>query len=126
MLNTKQSSFTHFRDKVVVITGAASGIGKALAEELVESQAQVILVDWNAKLLQETEAYFKSRGGKVCAWEINVSNLADVQEMISSAIAQYQRIDYLFNNAGIGIAGEVRDFSIEDWREVIDVNLGGV
>lgn len=126
MLNFRPVSSAYYQNKVAIITGGASGIGRALAEELIKYQTQLVIIDWNEKLLSETEASLKSKGGKVRSWAVDVSDLTKVQEVVTATIAEFQQIDFLFSNAGVGIAGEVRDFSIEDWRPVIDVNLGGV
>lgn len=115
-----------FKDKVAIITGAGSGIGKALAEELARRGAHVVISDINAERIEKVAEEVAQSGGKITALTLDVSDYGAVKEMIDDAVAAHGRIDYVFNNAGIAIAGPAKDFSIDDWRKVIDTNLYGV
>ncbi|UCD86185.1 MAG: SDR family NAD(P)-dependent oxidoreductase [Deltaproteobacteria bacterium] len=115
-----------FKDKIDIITGGASGIGRALGEELSRRGALVILVDMNTKLLEEVANSITEAGGRAKAATLDVSDYEVVKKLVDDTMTQYGRLDYIFNNAGIGVAGEARDYSYEDWRKVIDVNLYGV
>ncbi len=114
-----------FADKIIIITGGASGIGRALGEELSRRRAQVILADLNTELLEEVASSITKAGGQVKAVTLDVSDFEAVKKLVDSTVAQYGRLDYIFNNAGIAVAAEARDYSYDDWRRVIDVNLYG-
>lgn len=115
-----------YRDKVAVITGGASGIGRCLGEKLAALGAQVVLSDINRTGLEATIKEISSNGGRVSGEVLNVSDYEAFKAHIDGVVAEKGRIDYLFNNAGIAIAAEFRDMTLEDWNKVIDINLHGV
>lgn len=112
--------------KVAIITGGAGGIGKALAEELAERGCYVVLADINGELLEQTAADLRAAGAQLNAKTIDVRHADQVQQLVEGAFRQLGRIDYMFNNAGVNLLGELRDTSLEDWNLLIDVNLRGV
>lgn len=114
-----------FANKIVVITGGASGIGRALGKQLAGSGAFVILADKNEPLLMQTVNEIKSFGHQAKGVVLDVSDFEQVKRMVDDVVSENGRLDYIFNNAGIGIAGEAQNYSIEDWKKVIDVNLYG-
>jgi NAD(P)-dependent dehydrogenase (short-subunit alcohol dehydrogenase family) len=99
-----------FENRVAIVTGGASGIGFALCEELRRRGAKVVTGDI-------------SLGG---AEALDVRNAEQVQRFVDATVRVHGRLDYMFNNAGIGCGGEVRDLTLDHWRAVIDVNLVGV
>jgi len=115
-----------FKDKIVIITGGASGIGRALGEELCSSGARVVLSDINAELLARTGEELRASGHQVDSAALDVRDSEAVKGLIEGTAREHGRIDYLFNNAGIAVAGEARDVSLDDWRAVIDTSLYGV
>ena len=115
-----------FSGKVAIVTGAASGIGKALGEALADRGANVIFSDINPALLEEVVGPITQKGYTVHSMTLDVTDDQAVHKMVSDIVAQYGRLDYIFNNAGIVVAGEIRDVPIEDWRNVLNVNLNGV
>jgi len=115
-----------YRDKVVLLTGAASGIGRALAGELVRRGAVVVLTDSQAGPLQDATDQLCRAGGRASAALLDVTDAEAVKRAVDETAARHGRLDYLFNNAGIGVGGEARDLSLRDWQEVLDVNLHGV
>ena len=115
-----------FSNKIAIITGAASGIGFALSRELARRGALVVMVDRNADLLFASAASIKGEGFRVIAAQLDVTDHAAVKKLVDDIIAAHNRIDYLFNNAGVVICGEAQDFSLDDWHSVIDTNLYGV
>ncbi len=115
-----------FRDKIAIITGAGSGIGKALAKQLAEKGARLVVCDINQERIEQTQKELEKLGVEIRAWQVDVSDYQAVKNMVDATVEQFGRLDYIFNNAGIAIGGEVRDITIEDWRAVINVNLWGV
>jgi NADP-dependent 3-hydroxy acid dehydrogenase YdfG len=115
-----------FNGKVAVITGAGSGIGQALASELAVRGAHVVISDVNTERIEKTAHGIENAGGKATAWSVDVSDYDEVKKMIDDTISAHGRIDYIFNNAGIAVVGQAKDFSIDDWHKVIDINLKGV
>ena len=113
-------------DKVAVITGAGSGIGRATALRFTEEGARVVAVDWNAEHGQETVATIQSRGGQAIFVEADVSRGEDARRMVEAAMTTYHGLNILFNNAGIQVFGTIPDTSEADWHKVLDVNLKGV
>jgi NAD(P)-dependent dehydrogenase (short-subunit alcohol dehydrogenase family) len=115
-----------FKDKIAIVTGAASGIGKALCEELVRRGARVVATDINEEALQSTVASIKAPSHAVHAEKQDVTDYEAFKKLVEDTVAREGRLDYIFNNAGIAILGEVRDTTIDHWRKVLDVNLNGV
>ena len=109
------------RGDVALVTGAASGIGLALTEALLQRGLYVVATDRNAAGLEATLAH---SGAWTLALDVTDANA--FAEVARKARERYGRIDYLFNNAGISVAGEARDFALQDWTSVFDVNLLGV
>jgi len=119
----------YFSGKTAVVTGAASGIGLALVEELLLSgAAKVMMADTNAGRLDENGKRLNERYGDRVKWlQCDVSAQEQVQSLIDQSADYFDgRIDMLFNNAGIGWYGAIRKASLADWRRVIDINLWGV
>lgn len=115
-----------YQDKVAIVTGAASGIGAALCTELSRRGAHVVLADANHEAASELASTLSSAGGSAHAAELDVRDREAFQRLVADTVEQKGRVDLLFNNAGVGLAGEVGDLSHEDWQKVVDVNLWGV
>ncbi len=114
-----------FTDCICMVTGGASGIGKALCADLVQRGARVIISDNDSELGEETASKIDPEGNKAEFIPLDVTDSAAFEKVVKDTISKYGRLDYLFNNAGIAIFGEARDSVCEDWREVIDTNLYG-
>lgn len=115
------------RKKVVLITGAGSGIGRATAllfSEEVESK--VIVIDYNQDLGKETVDIIIKKGGDASFFKVDISNTEEVREMTNKVIKNYNRIDVLANVAGAELVGSVIDTSEEDWDRVMAVNQKGI
>ena len=113
--------------RTCLVTGASKGIGRAVAEELGENGAEVV-VNYRSS---EGEAYevrdaVEERGGKAVVAQADVANLAEVEAMYEAARDEFGRIDVLVNNAGITVDKKFENMTREDWERVVDVNLGGV
>ena len=115
-----------FEGAVAVVTGGASGIGKALGEALAERGCEVVLADVDGELANKAAAAICSRGLKATAASVDVTNFAAISKTIDETVKRCGRLDYLFNNAGISISGEVLAHRMEDWDRILDVNLRGV
>jgi NAD(P)-dependent dehydrogenase (short-subunit alcohol dehydrogenase family) len=115
-----------FDDAVAIITGGGSGIGAGLGRGLAAAGALVVLADRRLDAAQAIAADIAARGGRAEAVGLDVRDAAAVEALVAEAMSRHGRLDYLFNNAGTGVGGEVRDYTLDDWRYVIDVNLMGV
>ncbi|MGH7808432.1 MAG: SDR family NAD(P)-dependent oxidoreductase [Thermodesulfobacteriota bacterium] len=109
-----------------IVTGGASGIGRALAEELAGSGVYVVIADRQVDLAEQVSSGIRAQGGAATATELDVRDLDRFRKVVQVTVAGAGRLDYLFNNAGICVTGEIRDFEPTDWYDVIDVNLRGV
>jgi NAD(P)-dependent dehydrogenase (short-subunit alcohol dehydrogenase family) len=117
------------RDKVTVVTGAGSGVGKASARRFAEEGAAVVCVDIDLDRTKETVADIEASGGRAIAERCDVSQDADVAAVIATAVEQFGRLDVMFNNVGIptprlGMIFE--DHSVEDFERLTAVNFRGV
>ncbi|MBP6862486.1 MAG: glucose 1-dehydrogenase [Neisseriaceae bacterium] len=115
----------NFQDKVVIVTGGSSGIGQATAAAFAQAGANVVIADY-AEAGAAVVNDLVQQGHEALFIKVDVTKEADVQNMVSTTVAQFGRIDVLFANAGIGSGGAITDTSYADWQKVIDVNLNGV
>jgi len=115
-----------FNGATAVITGGASGIGRALSEELAKRGSEVVLADRQIELARQVASHIQAAGGKAQAHELDVADFAAVESLLQTTAERTGRLDYVFNNAGIGIGGPVELHTIEDWRNIMNVNLWGV
>ncbi|MCP4428094.1 MAG: SDR family oxidoreductase, partial [Chloroflexi bacterium] len=117
----------HFKDKVAIVTGGASGIGRAVCRALGHREAAAVIVaDINAEGARQTAASITAAGGHAYAAGLDVSQAEAVQNLVDETVSTHGRLDYMFNNAGIGIIGDTRDMELEQWQRLLDVNLWGV
>lgn len=120
-----------FKDRVAVVTGAGSGIGRATAMRLASEGARLALIDWNAEGLEETAGSIQAQTGDAShssIWSrvVDVSDEAAVENCVSAILETYGRVDVLCNNAGItGGYQPVTDQDTADWQKVLGVNLIG-
>lgn len=115
-----------FEGGVALVTGGASGIGAALGRELARRGAHVVLADRDGADADAQAAGIRATGGRAEAAALDVRDAGAVAAAVAGVFARHGRLDHLFNNAGIGVGGEVRDLALEDWRDAIEVNLMGV
>ncbi len=114
------------KDKVALITGAASGIGRATALLFGQEDAKVMCADVNGDGGERVARQIIDTGGEAASLTVDVAREEDVQRMVRETVERWGRLDILFNNAGIGFGLPVTQVSEEDWDRLIDINLKGV
>jgi NAD(P)-dependent dehydrogenase (short-subunit alcohol dehydrogenase family) len=114
-----------FKNKVAVITGAASGIGRAIAERCVSEGMKVVLADIDEANLTKVEAELKTSGGTVLVVTTDVSKRSDVELLARRTLDAFGQVHLLFNNAGVAAGGAPWEATWNDWEWVIGVNLCG-
>lgn len=112
--------------KVVVITGASSGIGAATALHLAQRGASVVLGARRPERLEALRAQIVAGGGKACYRVTDVRQRADLAQLVELALEQYGKLDVLISNAGIAPISLLDDLRVDDWENMIDVNVQGV
>jgi len=117
---------TSFQNKVVLITGATSGIGKVSALAFAKAGAKVVISGRREAEGQAVAAEIKAAGGEATFVKADVSVEADVAALVAKAVAAYGRIDIAFNNAGVEVTGPIVDATEADYRRAFDINVWGV
>ncbi len=115
-----------YRDAVAIVTGAASGIGRALSRDLAQRGAQVVLADLQEDAAEQVAAEIRQAGGSAESRKLNVTDFEAVTALVHDVAKTRGRLDYIFNNAGIAVLGEAKKYEIGNWNRVLDVNLHGV
>jgi NADP-dependent 3-hydroxy acid dehydrogenase YdfG len=117
---------SEIKDKVVLITGASSGIGEATARTLAQKGARVVAGARRTERLEKLTQEISALGGVAHFRALDVTNLADVHEFVDFALATYGRIDVVVNNAGVMPLSRLEELKIDEWNRMIDVNIRGV
>jgi 3-oxoacyl-[acyl-carrier protein] reductase len=112
-------------DKVVIVTGSSSGIGKAIALRFGEEGATVVVTARRLTLCEQTVAQIKMKGGEARAVQTDVADERQVERLIDDTVERHGRLDILVNNAGIGGGGRLADTTTKTFDEVMNVNLRG-
>ncbi len=115
-----------FQGKVAVVTGAASGIGRALAGKSAQEGMKVVLADVEERTLKQAEEELQASGAQVLAVRTDVSQADEVEALAKITFETYGAVHLLFNNAGVGAGTTVWESSLADWQWVLGVNLWGV
>lgn len=118
---------SNFTGKVALVTGAAHGIGKAIAEKFAKTGANTVIVDFNYELGTETaEQITRDYQQQSLFIQADVSNAKDMEKVREETFKQFGRIDILVLNAGVAFANKVNDISYEEWQKTLDINLSGL
>lgn len=112
-------------DKVALVTGAGSGIGRGIAQTLAREGATVVALSLTAEHAEETASAIRQVGGEAMAIAADVRSRADVLRAVAAAQQAYGRLDCLVNNAGVNVCSPILDLEEEDWDRVFDVNVKG-
>src|SRR5450631_2594759 len=113
------------KDKVALITGAASGIGKEIAFEYAREGAKIVIADMALEAATATAKEITAAGGTAMAVAMNVTDEAQVDQGVANAVAAYGGVDILISNAGIQIISSIVDLSLENWKKLVAIHLDG-
>ncbi|MET8338626.1 SDR family NAD(P)-dependent oxidoreductase [Streptosporangium canum] len=114
-----------FQDKVVLVTGGGSGIGRAVAQGFAHQGAQVVVAARGHEALDQTVKLIEAEGGRAAALTVDVSDSASVAGLVGRIVERYGRLDIAINNAGVFAMGQVADQPEDDFAKVVDINLTG-
>jgi NAD(P)-dependent dehydrogenase (short-subunit alcohol dehydrogenase family) len=115
-----------FKDKVAVVTGAASGIGRAIADRCAKEGMNIVIADIEEDPLNTAKEELQATGASVTAIKTDVSKAEDVETLAKETIETFGEVHLLFNNAGVGTTSTIWECSLDQWRWVLGVNLWGV
>ena len=115
----------NFSNRSAIVTGGASGIGRAVARQLADRGAAVAIADVNQASAETTAEEIRAKGVKAAAIAVDVSDPAQAQAMTAQALEAFGAIDILVHAAGIGVEKSFLDTSPEEWRRIIDIDLSG-
>ncbi len=113
----------YFQDKVVLVTGSSSGLGRVIAQGFADAGAKVVIVGLEPADVDRVAGQMRSAGHDVLGLTANVTQQADVDSLFARAVAHYGRLDALVNNAGRSMRGKVLDTTPEQFRDLIELNL---
>ncbi len=112
--------------RTAIVTGGASGIGRAFCEELARRGVRVVVADRQRDLAETVARGIRAAGGHATVAELDVRDVEQFKRVVGDLVADTGRLDYLFNNAGIAVSAEMKDHAPADWDDVFDVNIRGV
>ena len=113
------------KGKSGIVTGGGTGLGKGIAAAVVQAGAAVLIVGRRKEVLEEAARELKEFGGPVIPFRADLTKMEEIPRIVEKAMGEFGKIDFLFNNAGVGRAAPVENFSEADWDLVIQTNLKG-
>lgn len=122
----REWSFVEVQDKIVFITGAGTGIGRAVALALAEEGAYVAISDVNLETAEETAKLVREKGRHSLAFKVDVTKRADIEKAVEATVEEFGRLDVMVNNAGVSTINKAIDLTEEEWDFNMDVNAKGV
>src|SRR5215831_9777320 len=125
MTRKRSAEMPRFSDKVAIVTGAASGIGKEIALRFAAEGGVPVIADLNFDAADATAREIKAQGSDAFAVSMNVADETAVEKGVADTMAKYQRIDLLVSNAGIQIVKPIVDFPFADWKRLLAIHLDG-
>ena len=125
-MSSQENTLRKFKGAVAVVTGGASGIGKSMSKELARRGCEVILADRQEELAQKVAQEIQAEGGLAVVSELDVRDHMSFDALLQQTKERTGRLDYVFNNAGIAVGGDATQMTVEQWHDIIDVNIKGV
>lgn len=122
----KNKKLRIYKDSVAIITGGASGIGFALSRALSKSGCEVVLSDVQGDKAEKAAQEIRIQGGKADFAQLDVRDFKAFDQLVRETVSRTGRLDYLINNAGIGVGGHTHEYTVETWDRAVDINLRGV
>ncbi|MDK2809528.1 MAG: hypothetical protein PWR27_237 [Petroclostridium sp.] len=114
-----------FKEKVVIVTGGAQGIGMAITRSFAREGAKVVIADIDQEAGKENELYMRENGGECIYVQVDVASEESVKNMVQEAVSHYGGVNILINNAGIGGNKSIYERSMEEWDRILGINLRG-
>ena len=115
-----------YRHKIAVVVGGASGIGRAMCHTLAEHGAVVVVADLHIEAAEGVAKTIRQSGNQATAYKIDAANADQSEQLVQNVLLRHERVDYLFNTVGLGIWGDVRDVTHQQWQSIMDTNFWGV
>lgn len=115
-----------FNKNIVIVTGGASGIGRKLCTEIAAMGARIVVADIDLVGAEKTVEEIRINHGEGKAVRVDVTQKTDVDRLVTDTVAEYGRLDYMFNNAGVCTFALSQDLTTENWQQTLDINLWGV
>ena len=116
----------NLKGNVAIVTGGARGLGKAMATALAQAGSNIVLVDIDIAEAQKTANELQQEGIEAMAIQVDVTRPEQVDQMVNAVLEKFNRIDVLFNNAGIVQHVKIEDMDLSDWQKTMNVNLNSV
>ncbi|MBW2144882.1 MAG: SDR family oxidoreductase [Deltaproteobacteria bacterium] len=116
----------YFKDKITIVTGGASGMGRAICEQMGQLGATLVVTDIDYDGAIKVADSINAGGGKAVAAKLDVTQQEEVENIINETAREHGRLDLIFNNAGVSILGDERDKTLEHWKKIVNINLFGV